>query len=410
MLKGSWIKQASALLTLVLLGVNLTGCWDRLDIEERAVILGIGIDKAEPGKAEEEGQITHLKDYPRTKNGMVHITAQIAVPGRIPLGPSEGGGGGGGGQQTVWLADATGHTVEEAVNNLQQRVAPPLLFGHLRIIVVSQEVAEEGIGDINDYFRRNPEVRRMNWLLVSKGKAVDLLKASPQLERVPTLYFVTLMEQAVKMGRFPNHFLGIFWSILSSKGREGSLPFIELKGKDTVQINGLAYFRGDRMVGTTSPIEIPLYMGIIGEGNAGGRAFVKVPGTNNGYIVFGATSRRSNMKVGIKNGSPYANVKIAIEGNILEKSGDAFDLDKETLFQIEEQLEKDVRESYMKLISETQERSSDIFGFGEYVRGKESKYWNRNIETKERWREIYRDLPIEVSVQIRIRRIGMEAK
>ena len=34
---------------LPFLGILLTGCWDRQEIEERAVVLGIGIDDAGEG-------------------------------------------------------------------------------------------------------------------------------------------------------------------------------------------------------------------------------------------------------------------------------------------------------------------------------------------------------------------------
>jgi spore germination protein KC len=62
------------------------------------------------------------------------------------------------------------------------------------------------------------------------------------------------------------------------------------------------------------------------------------------------------------------------------------------------------------LIKKTQEKGSDIFGFGEYVRAKEPKYWNAEVKTKERWQEMYNDISVDVSVTTRIRRIGMKAR
>ncbi len=143
--------------------------------------------------------------------------------------------------------DAVGFTIDDAVNALQQRVSPPLFFGHLRIIVVSEAVARLGMQNLNDYFRRNPEVRRLNWMFICKQEASDIMFASPQLERVPSLYLMTTMDQAVKMGRFPNDFLGVFWNASSSKGREGFLPYVELKKEQNIQISGMAYFRGEKI-------------------------------------------------------------------------------------------------------------------------------------------------------------------
>ncbi|MDF2725946.1 MAG: spore gernimation protein GerC [Paenibacillus sp.] len=63
-----------------------------------------------------------------------------------------------------------------------------------------------------------------------------------------------------------------------------------------------------------------------------------------------------------------------------------------------------------KLIKQTQEKGADIFGFGEYVRAKEPKFWNEHVKTKEGWQVMYKDVPIEVNLKVKIRRIGMKAK
>jgi spore germination protein KC len=411
-----WIRTSKCLAAVLLILASTTGCWDRLEIEERAVVLGIGIDQAEPEAEQKEDEVSHIKGtLPAPKTEMIRITVQIAVPGRIPLGPGGSGGGGSGGGEggkresnTVWVVGAVGHTIDDAINGLQQRVGSPMFFGHLRIIVLSEKIAMKGMENLNDYFRRSPDIRRMNWMMISKGKAMDIMKASPQLERVPSLYLLTTMDQAVKLGKFPNDFLGIFWSASSAKGKEGYLPYVDLKSDDSILLSGLAYFRGNKMVGTTNPLEIPLFMGITGMNPAGGQAYVQVPGTSE-FIEFTARNRKSITKVKIEDGRPRVQVKIYIDGNLREKSTEQVPLSHEVITQIENDLEKDLKEAYQNLISRTQEKGSDIFGFGEYVRAKEWRYWNQQVKTGENWQNIYRDIPIDLTVQIHIRRIGMKA-
>ncbi|WP_274363792.1 Ger(x)C family spore germination protein [Paenibacillus thermotolerans] len=409
---GKKIVQVSGLVVILLAMPFLSGCWDRLELEERALVLGVGIDEAEK-KPEEMSNISSIGDHPNTETGNLKVTVQIAVPGRIPLGPGQGGGGGGGGgggKQTVWVVSATGHTIEDAFNSMQQKTAPPLFFGHLRIIVVSESVAKKGIGNINDYFRRNPEVRRMNWMFISKGKAEQLIQLSPQLERVPAVYLLTTMDQSVKMGRFPLNFLGMFWSSVSAKGREGYLPYVEYAEGSTIRIDGLAYFVKEKLVGTTGPLDIPLFMGIKGMSPAGGEVYVKVPGTENDYVMFGGTSRKSSIKPSIRNGKPHITVRIFIEGNLLEKSNNQFNINSKTVMQIQRQLQENARKEYLRLIRQTQQDKSDIFGFGEYVRAKEPAYWNKHIKNGDGWLKVYKDLPVDVHVDMNVRRVGMSAK
>lgn len=396
------------MLVFLLVFPLLTGCWDRQEIEERAVVLGIGVDVADPSEESKETESSHERGAIKAEEtGLLRLTVQIAVPGRIPLGPGEGGGGGGG-QRTVWVVDAVGHTIGDAINSLQQRVSPPLFFGHLRIIVISEALARKGIQNLNDYFRRNPEVRRMNWMFVSQGPAAGVMRASPQLERVPTLYLMTTMDQSVKMGRFPNDFLGIFWSAVSSKGKEGYLPYVELMKEQNVQISGLAYFRGDRMVGSTNPIQVPVYMGIMGISIAGGQTFVRIPGTEE-IFMFQGRSRKSVFKVRIDNGRPVIRVTVALEGNLVSKYNDTVQLSTEVVRRIEEQMSQQSKEAYQNLISMTQEKRSDIFGFGEQVRAREPGFWNSSVKTKEGWQKLYQELAVEINVRVHIRRVGMKA-
>lgn len=64
----------------------------------------------------------------------------------------------------------------------------------------------------------------------------------------------------------------------------------------------------------------------------------------------------------------------------------------------------------MNLIKKTQTKESDIFGFGEYVRAKEPRFWNKQIRTTKAWQDMYKDVTFDFSVSVRMRRIGMKAK
>jgi len=405
-----WTKAVKLLVAIFLVLPLLTGCWDRVEIEERAVILGISIDTAPKESEEQEHEISHLEGkFPAPGKNMIRVAVQIALPGRIPLGPGEPGGGGLGSDQTVWVLDVVGHTIDDALMNLQQQISNKLFFGHLRVIIVSEDVAKLGLENINDYFRRNSEVRRMAWMLIAKGSAEALMKAAPKLERVPTAYLLATMDSAVRMGKFPNDFVGNFWSDSSKKGKEGFLPYVGIMKDENIEIMGLAYFKGTKMVGTTKPLEIGAYMGVKGINPAGYRGIISVDGEGN-TITMNATNRKSKIDVVIQNGRPLINVSILNELNIEEKLSEQFVIDNpDILDQIEKEDEKAALKLHEGLIKETQEKGADIFGFGEYVRAKEPKYWNEHIKTKEAWQEMYKDITVETKVDIKIRRVGMKS-
>lgn len=227
-------KALKCLCILLLIIPGLTGCWDRTELEERGIILGLGIDTVPPEAAKHEDQITETnrKDgFPPPGEEMIKVNAQIAVPGRVPLGPGQGGGSqGGGGQKPVWVIQVMGHTLDDAIQNLQQQVSQELYLGHLRVVIVSEQLAKRGLKKTLDLLMRDPEIRKSSYLLVSRSSADKALTVAPPLERVPTLYLTDMMEQAVWMGKFPQSFIGNFFTAYAAKGREGYLPYIQPKG------------------------------------------------------------------------------------------------------------------------------------------------------------------------------------
>ncbi|MBP3962712.1 Ger(x)C family spore germination protein [Paenibacillus lignilyticus] len=408
MSQNPWIRSVKTLLVMVLTVPLLSGCWDRLEIEERAVVLGISIDEAGKRTQEErESQVTQTA--PQTD--LVRVTVQIALPGRIPLGPGESGGSSGAGtQETLWVLDSVGHSVDDALMNLQQQLSSRLFFGHLRVIVVSESVARRGLENVNDFFHRNSEVRRLAWLMISEGNAKALMKAAPKLERVPTLYLMATLDEGTRMGKFPSDYIGNFWSNSVKLGEEGFLPYVAIRKEQNVQIAGLAYFKGNKMVGHTNASQIGAYMGIKGINPAGYRIFVDLGGPKKNVMTT-ITHRDKKIVVRIVNGLPRFTIHIALEINVEEKLSEAVAIDDSSILKrIEQDEQEKAIQIYRKFLGQTQADGSDIFGFGEYVRAKKPGYWNSRVRTKERWQEMYKEVDFDLDVQINVRRVGMKSR
>jgi spore germination protein KC len=406
------LQQANLLFLLLLLVPLLCGCWDRLEIEERANVLAMSIDVEGKAAEKQEPEVSHLKgSFPAPTKTMLRITAQIAIPGRIPLGPGGTGSSSGGGEQKpVWVVSVVGHTLDDAMMNLQQQLADRIFLSHLRVIILSEEYAKRGVENVNEYLRRNPEVRRAAWMLVSKGRASKIMEATPELQRVPALNLMATLDHAVALGKFSNGFLGIFWSQTSNLGQQPFLPYIALRSKDNVEIAGMAYFQDNKVVGVTKPLEIGEYMALEGLNPGGYLAAVKVPGTHNSVMLH-TTHRKSKIDVDLKNGHPHATVRVSYDAELEEKPTPQFGIDDfYVLRKIEESASRDDTKAMIKFIKDTQKMGSDIFGFGEYVRAKQVKYWDTQVQTKQNWSEIYKNMTVDVTVSPRIRRVGMSAR
>lgn len=407
MRKRVWAKRIEWLLILCVTVPLLQACWDQVPIEQRATVLAVAIDEASPDTVRQQkgAESYYTQTDPVPDKPGIRLTAQIAVPGRLPLGAEGGETSGSAEKPPVWVLSVTAETVETAVADLQQEVSDRLFFGHLRLVVVSEKVARRGLDDLEDYLLRNPEVRRTAWLAVSQGHAEKLMTVAPPLERVPALYLVAMLEHSVEMGKFPRMTEGQFWSAYAAKGQEPYLPYLTVQDANNIRIQGLAYFRGAKMVGVTEPLQIGYFMGIMGMDPGGYSVLQRVPvRQKSAYYVYTTKNRKAKRFVELKNGRPHFTVKVYIEGDVSEIVDRP--LTESLIRKMEKQLERSAKEGFEQLVNQTQKKQSDIFAFGEYVRGKLPAYWNEHIQTEERWREMYRDVPVNFELAVKIRRVG----
>ncbi|MFS8514751.1 MAG: hypothetical protein LOD87_13690, partial [Planifilum fulgidum] len=131
-LKGGG-KRALCLLWVASLLI-LSGCWDRKELNEIALIRAIGID--------------------RTEDGQVEVTLLQAIPQRAE---DAGGGEKTGGTQRVLSARSI--NIPEAKAKLQQKLGREIFTGHQEVVVFGERMARTGIREALDYMARQPQVR-----------------------------------------------------------------------------------------------------------------------------------------------------------------------------------------------------------------------------------------------------------
>ena len=80
-------------------------------------------------------------------------------------------------------------------------------WGHTRIIVVSEEMAKEGIGHILEFIARDPKLNINNAVLVAPGKAKDIENLVPAFERFPSEIVREFTQEKVTLYTTPKDFL-----------------------------------------------------------------------------------------------------------------------------------------------------------------------------------------------------------
>lgn len=369
----------------------LAGCWDRLEIEDRATVVAVGLD-------------------PTGLRGL-HLSAQIAIPGQIPLGPGGGAIGGDGitsPRQTVFVDASDGPTVDQALASLQHTLNNELFLGHVRIVFVNETLARRGLHDVIDFFHRSAAIRRTSWLVVTPGRAADATDASPAFSSVPGLFFTDMMEHYVNMGVLPPIFLGTFLVTSADQGQDAILPYLWVQGQGT-RLLGAAVFRGERMVDTLSTEALQAVEDVIGPRKGGQVLMVPVAGAPGSRARLRVIDRQAHLRPGLAGGAPRVWVDVRLEANVEEEVG---------VQRLERPLEMEavgqaagtmVRDDILRAIRRTQADGADVFGLGELFRARYPGFFRREVRTKQAWETLwYPRLVPEVQVRVLVRRVGME--
>ncbi len=352
----------------------LSGCWDRREIEERTSVVALAVDKHEQG---------------------IQVTIQVPIP--IKIVGSGGGGGGDGGQGAVQLFTASGQDLTDAFKNVQKQLNNELDLGQMQLVVISEALARDGLEDITDALQRMHQVRRRLWPVVVEGKAEKALVVGPQLEQIPAFYLIDMLQNDVKQKRLFDFNLGAFLSNLMDEAENPVLNLYRVTDK-TIDWNGLALFRGDRMVGQLGEAESWTLVQIR-DGRPGFRESFPCPDGGEEELTF--ELRHAKRTVTFSEQPFKFRVHIDTEGVIVEETCGT-DLSKEKNRETVERGLKQVFERRAdRTIRNIQQSNTDVTKLGTHIRAYYPAVW-RHID----WQEKFPTTDVDVTYTVRITGTG----
>lgn len=148
--RGTRWRRALALLGLALV---LTGCWDKLEMEDQIFVATLAVDRGERSR--------------------YRVAFRVPIATEMRVGILGGAGSGRGRTSELLVAEAD--TVAQAAFILNASVARRLTLRHLRGVVIGEDLAREGVHDLVAELLRNPEVRETAGIYVARGRAVEVL-------------------------------------------------------------------------------------------------------------------------------------------------------------------------------------------------------------------------------------------
>ncbi len=369
-----------------------TGCWDRRELNDLGIVVGMGIDKA--GKQYDVSfQVVNPKEVAAKKGGF--------------------------GSTPVIVYRASGHTINEAMREVTTASPRRFYTAHLRVVVISEAIARDGMGNVLDLLSRDWEMRTDFNLVVTKGtSAADALRVLTPLESIPASGMFKSLEMSEKVWA-PT--LGVtldrLINDLVSEGKHPVLTGLQVRGeravgrtkKNITEIEpsvslkyfGLAVFKRDKLIGWLNEDESKGY-NYIRNNVRGTVGHMACP--EGGKVALQVVRSKTKLKGRVVDGNPSIDVEVRIEANVGEVEC-RIDLTKmQTIAELEKRSRQKMEKVIKTAIANVQKKYKvDIFGFGEEIHRADPKAWKR---LKHHWDKEFTKLPVNVTVETKIRRLG----
>lgn len=387
-------RKLSVLLCVLLFLLVLSGCWSRRELNELGIAVGIGVDKAEKG---------------------YRVTAQVVSPGEIVATKSSGN------RTPVTVYEATAETIFEAIRKITTKSSREVYLAHLRVLVIGEQLAREGIQQALDHFSRDHEVRTDYFVIVAKGStASDVLKVLTPIEKIPANNLYLSLDISQKLwAPTATVTLDQLISDIVSEGKNPILSAVHVVGKQVGQTQqniekttppgylkymGLAVFKKDKLIGWLNEKESKGFSYIT---NRVKNTVGHIQCPNGGKFVVEVIKSETKLKGKILDDKPQIQIDIKMEENIGEVDCQIDLTKKETIAELEKLAEKKVVNIVMTTVKKVQrDYKADIFGFGDAIHRADPAAWNT---IKQDWDKLFAQVEVNVNVDTKIRRIGTVA-
>lgn len=377
------VKKKYIIFTFLLLSLNLYGCWNNVDITKLGVSTAVGIDKAPEKK--------------------IRLSVQLVNPAAVRTSSSKQGKSSD--MDPVNIFTYEDNSVFDCLRNMLGKLDKKIFYSTSRVIIISEDKAKEGIGDIIDFLMRDHETNYQSDILISKNvSAEDILKVKSKTQSLPGNYIQSIIKSSKSRGKLKRTMLIDIAKDFSSKSKHLTIGAITKLEDNSALVEGTAVFNGDRLVGWLSPMET---RGFLFATNKIKSTTIDLsnPMDKDEIITIEIIRSKGKMKTLIVDNKPVLIVEIETEGNIGEQHGKGSITTKEVIEILENSLQDTIKKEVVNSINITQKQyKTDIFGFGDYLSKFHPKVWN---EMEDKWHDLYSSAEIQVVVDSKIRRSGL---
>jgi spore germination protein KC len=377
-------KIRITLLTFIIFinSIFLTGCWNYREVNELSIVAGVAVDKGIENQFQMTVEIVQISSGKDAKISSKIVTVE-------------------------------GKTIFDAARNLISISGKKLYWSHSKVIILSEEIASEGVTKAIEWYNRDTETREeVNILISEGGSAKEIFEAQGTTEDIKSFELDEIIKNQVSLSKAPITDILKFDIESKTKGISTVVPAVNLKhidGKMKPEIMGTAIIKNDKLVGFLKGEETKDLIFIRNEVKGG--LIIEEMQTKDVPTLVSLEIFKSKTKVTPVVYSKDIEINLDIDTTVAigEIVGtENFIDDDEGRMKLEQSAENTLKKRIESLINKIQsEYDADILGFGAKLREDKAQVWN---SVGNNWEEVFKNLRVNVRAKVHIKNSGVLSK
>ena len=380
-------------MVLILLSLALLGCGNKIEINDLAMVMAVGIDQGEENPDN------------------ILVTVQIALPAnaRGSTGSPTGTGLG----DPIWTSTGEGNSIFEAIRNIGRYSSRRLFWAHNQVIIIGEEFARnQGITDVIDFFTRNNQLRMRTWVVVTPKKAKELVATKTGLEVIPGESLNKLFRYNEIIAEAPRTDMRTLTAAFMSESSHPVLAKVDIKNRGVssdrpgefgstpqVELSGAAVFNREKMVGWLDEKESRGLLCFI-EGFDNAVIALKCPSNKNKPASVELKDNKFKVTPYYKDGKVSFTIESTTYAELVELGCSTNYENPEIMEDLEQQLRAEMKGNIEAVIKKAQKDFKiDVLKLGETFNNHYPSEWK---ELRGEWKEIFPTIDITVKMDANI--------
>lgn len=394
------MRCKSIIITSLLFAMLMqTGCWDMIEIENRALIGAILIDITDIGK--EVGRDKTNEDgspFCEEQPNNIKVVFGVNLPSKAAKGEKDAG----------VPIEVEAANIPDAMELLGSKIPRVPFYGQVRLLILSRQLIENEsvFRQVLDEFERKAVINQNMKIVVFEGKVDRIFQTEPKIANLRSTSIVGIMKNAKVLSNTVDYTLAHLTSDLRNGGGRTTIPLLEIsedKGKEFT-VNKLVLVKDYKYLETLDTKYIKSYK-IITDKMQMGRKLIKY---DDAVVPYYIASSKRKIYLEDSNENLKFRVKVEFEGDVEQYKFDEMLFDPKIIKAVEKKIEDTTKKELEETTKYFKEGiGEDYLGFRSYT----NKYHNRIYNKyKDNWEEAFKNAEIVYQVDASIRRIGTSKK